>query len=236
MSVQSISPTDGLIARGVAYGLLARLLGPDPSALADPATLDQLREALTVAGETATLARVETVPPFDPERVADLAGRWVTWFEQGRIAPYECSNTPPSAGGHTAVLADVAGFFGAFGFAVHLDRPDHLVAELEFAALVALAEAQARRDGDDEHAEVCAAAARTFLRDHLGRWLDAFAARVGGEETLAPWAPFAAAAADLVAADAAHRNVVPVRVMPVLPSDASLLPDEADLPECGADA
>jgi hypothetical protein len=38
-----------------------------------------------------------------------------------------------------------------------------------------------------------------------------------------------------VADDAAHRNVVPVLCYPVLPGDASLLPDEEPLPVCGGE-
>lgn len=224
---------DVLVARGVAYALLARLLGPDPSPLTDAEHLDALREALAQSGDVRAAARLAGVQPREADEVPDLARRWIRWFEQGRIAPYECSNTPPSAGGHTPRLADIAGFYRAFGMAVSRERPDHVVAELEFASVVSLAEAQASETGDAEAAEVCAEAARSFLRDHLGSWLDSWAARIGETEALASWAPYAAAAADLVAADAASRNVVPVRAAAVFTDTLEPFDDEAPLPACG---
>lgn len=226
---------DVLAGRAVAYALLARLLGPDPAALADPLLLDRLRTALQQSGDERALGRMAGMDVCADDPV-DLRRRWIRWFDQGRVAPYECSNTPASAGGITPRLADIAGFYRAFGLGVSGDRPDHVVAELEFASVVSLAEASARSDSDGEAAEVCASAARSFLRDHLGRWLQAWAVRVAATDALAPWAPWAAVAADVVAADTADRNVVPVRAYAVLPSDASLLPDDDALPVCGGDA
>lgn len=225
-----------LVARGVAYALLAQLLGPDPAPLTDADHLDALREALERGGDERAVARLSGVTPRDPTEVADLTRAWIRWFDHGRIAPYECSNTPPSAGGHTPRLADVAGFYRAFGMAVSHELPDHVVAELEFASVVSLSEAQARENGDVEAAKVCADAARAFLRDHLGTWLDSWAARIGETEVLRPWAPFAAAAADLVAADAASRNVVPVRSTAAFTDMVEPFGDEAPLPSCGGDS
>jgi TorA maturation chaperone TorD len=224
--------TDALAARGIAYALLARCLSIDTAALTDETVLADLRAALREAGHQHALQWLPATPAADAD---DLRRRWVRWFDQGRVAPYECSNTPPSPGGHTPRLADIAGFYRAFGMQVHGDRPDHVVAELEFASWASLSEAAAWVDGDEEAAERCAAATRSFLRDHLGRWLDAFAARVGGIDALAPWLPYASAAARVVADDAIARNVVPLHSFAVLPDDASLLPDEDPIPTCGGD-
>ena len=73
----------------------------------------------------------------------------------------------------TFELADVAGFYRAFGVQVSRgsERPDHITAELEFMPLLAVKEAIAiQEEGDGEHAEVCREAAGAFLQDHLGRW------------------------------------------------------------------
>jgi DMSO reductase family type II enzyme chaperone len=73
----------------------------------------------------------------------------------------------------TFEMADVAGFYRAFGVAVGESgqRPDHIAVELEFMNLLAVKEAIALQlEGDGEHAEICRDAARAFLRDHLGRW------------------------------------------------------------------
>ena len=96
-------------------------------------------------------------------------------------------------------LADIAGFYRAFGFnvggSVH-ERPDHLAVEIEFMHVLALKEAYAIHSGIAEHAEVCADAQRKFLQDHLGRWVEPFAqslARSAGEGVYVSLARFAAA-------------------------------------------
>ncbi len=71
-------------------------------------------------------------------------------------------------------LADLAGFYRAFGFGLGgpvRERPDHVAVELEFMYALSLKEAYAASQGLMEAAEICADAERKFLRDHLGRWL-----------------------------------------------------------------
>jgi DMSO reductase family type II enzyme chaperone len=73
----------------------------------------------------------------------------------------------------TFEMADVAGFYKAFGVEVGSSgpRPDHITAELEFMNLLAVKEGIAlQEEGGREHAEICRNASRAFLRDHLGRW------------------------------------------------------------------
>ena len=102
-------------------------------------------------------------PPNEASHVADSPSRELT---------------------RTYDLADVAGFYRAFGVEVvpGSERPDHITAELEFMHLLAVKEMLAQGEDDGaEHAAICRDAARAFLRDHLGRWTDRFAARL--EET-----------------------------------------------------
>ena len=146
------------------------------------------------------------------------------WFDLGRVAPYEGSNVVSTAAGVTPRLADVAGFYRAFKAAVVSDRPDHVVAEFEFLALTLFAEAEAAERGDTDRADIAADATRIFLRDHIAGWIDTWAARVGAIDELAPWFPYAAAAADLVRAEAADRNVIPLRIpRPLCPLMPALL-------------
>jgi TorA maturation chaperone TorD len=74
-------------------------------------------------------------------------------------------------------MADVAGFYRAFGSAAHgvaAERPDHAGAELEFLAYVALRRVESLTAGRTEDAERCAEIEAAFLRDHAGRWLPVF--------------------------------------------------------------
>jgi len=84
----------------------------------------------------------------------------------------------------TFEMADVAGFYKAFGVKVDPSgvRVDHIAAELEFMNLLAVKEWIAlQQEGEGEHAHVCRDASRSFLRDHLGRWVRPFADKLGDE-------------------------------------------------------
>jgi TorA maturation chaperone TorD len=129
-----------------------------------------------------------------------LAELYVTLFErQVACPPCEGAYGPPQLGGKAMQLADIAGFYAAFGMTAtgrQLDADDHIGAELEFMAALALKEAWSLAHGDSDNAEVAHDAQRAFLDDHLARWGDAFAA------TLLETAPpgFYAAAARLLVA------------------------------------
>jgi nitrate reductase assembly molybdenum cofactor insertion protein NarJ len=219
-------------ARAAAFALLARSLGPDPSCLYDRDHLAAMRRAVDeakAAVASAQLARFEAMPLPDLDA---LRGRWVRWFETGRVAPYEGSNVVSSAGGVTPRLADVSGYYRAFGMRVVADRPDHVVAELEFLAFALAVEADAVERGDHDHVEVIRAAIRSFVRDHAGIWMDAWAARVAAIDDLAAWAPLAAAAASLVRVEASGRNVIPARTAAVLTADAGPADDTSHSLDC----
>lgn len=74
-------------------------------------------------------------------------------------------------------LADIAAFYRAFGLEVSdqvKERLDHISIELEFMAFLAYKEAHALAADGKEHAEICREAQKTFLNDHLGRWVPLF--------------------------------------------------------------
>ncbi len=233
MSTAVTYPTSRLRQRAAAFGLLANMLGADVRALLDDDLVAGLRRILDDAGDTGALQRLDGLESVRPRDPSDLAGTWVRWFDLGRVAAYEGSNVPATAGGVTPRLADIAGFYSAFGMAVSKDRPDHIVAELEFMTVLLLAEAEAREAGDRERAEIAADAARVFLRDHLGTWVTAWAARVGDVDELRPWFPVAAATAELVRAECRDRRVIPLRLSPVLPADGGLADPDEPAPRCG---
>jgi TorA maturation chaperone TorD len=78
-------------------------------------------------------------------------------------------------------LADISGFYQAFGFKVGgvlRERPDHILVELEFMYLLCLKEALAHAEGHQVRVEICNDAQRRFLTDHLGRWVSIFSQAV----------------------------------------------------------
>lgn len=95
----------------------------------------------------------------------------------------------------TQTLADVAGFYRAFGLALaegmH-DRPDHIALELEFMEFLCLKQALAETTGHaPERVAVCARAQRAFLGDHLGFWAFSFARRLRQRPEPGPFAAWA---------------------------------------------
>jgi TorA maturation chaperone TorD len=74
----------------------------------------------------------------------------------------------------TEKLADVAGFYGAFGFEVRSDigeRPDFIGAELDFINLLLLKQAYAVQNNWAEQANISADAVRSFLETHFINWV-----------------------------------------------------------------
>ena len=78
-------------------------------------------------------------------------------------------------------LADVSGYYSAFGLtgsAIHAERPDHIVKELEFMAFLIGLERRAAADEASvrrQRVGVCRDAQASFLREHLAWWAPAFA-------------------------------------------------------------
>ncbi len=58
------------------------------------------------------------------------------------------------------------------------ELPDHIAAELEFLYLLIFRENEARREGNVDALKARAALRKRFLEEHLGRWIEPFAAAV----------------------------------------------------------
>ena len=100
---------------------------------------------------------------------------------QSAAPPYELEYGEEHSHRQPQELGDITAFYQAFGlrasFASH-ERVDHIVTECEFMQYVLYKQACALDEGSQERAEVCEAAARQFLADHLGCWGPAFCLRL----------------------------------------------------------
>ena len=114
--------------------------------------------------------------------------------------------------GRTSELADIGGFYSAFGLALsetQPDLPDHVAAELEFNSLLLVKTAYADLRGMDEEREISENAGRLFLETHLGRWAGAFAARLVEEGGAQPYRAHARFVEELVSDECRRSSVTP---------------------------
>lgn len=96
--------------------------------------------------------------------------------------PYEAEYGQAHIFQKTHTLADIAGFYRAFGLDLAADsheRVDHVSVELEFMHFLCLKEAYAlAKQHPEEQLALCREAQGKFLREHVCRWAFGFARRL----------------------------------------------------------
>lgn len=168
---------------------------------------EELPLAAAAAGR---VAGAPAWPTLQPLPLKDLQAAFRHGFGAAGSLCYETEYGLPHEFRQAQELADIRGFYLAFGFdmggAVR-ERPDHLAVELEFLHVLALKEAHARLHGVAEQVEVCVAAQAKFLGDHLGTWVDLFVQSLALNTEDAPYLPLAHFTAAFVQAEAARLGV-----------------------------
>ena len=103
---------------------------------------------------------------------------------RGRVCPYECEygRNPLLQQAHQ--LADLAGFYAAFGLRPagdHGERVDHVACEIEFLEFLSVKEVVALQLEERDGWQITSDAGRQFLREHLARFGRAFARNLQAE-------------------------------------------------------
>lgn len=180
-------------ARSRAYLFFARALLPQ----GEGSWLPELAEVAEVLSPWLSAAGVEAPPgSLEAIRRSFLAGEERgTLREEGvrlfgnapkaHFSPYETEFSNTHVFQRAQQMADIAGFYRAFGLepSSEGERVDHIAAELEFMHFLACKEAHTAED--PARLELCRDAQRKFLTEHLGRWTGIFAqlvARTTAEE------------------------------------------------------
>lgn len=142
--------------------------------------------------------------------------------------PYETEYAHMHLFQQSDFLADLAGFYRAFGVEVRegTERLDHIAIQLEFLHLASFKEARALERGDAEAAAVCRGAQAAFIEDHLGRWAGVFAKRLERKDPQGPYADAARMLGDFIAAELQAHAAAPAPVTDV--TRGELLPMAAD--------
>lgn len=125
-------------------------------------------------------------------------------------------------------LADLGGFYHAFGFEVggaKRERGDHIAVELEFMYVLALKELLAYTNQQPEKVEICTSAEALFLQDHLGRWFALFGQGLRVNAPHSPYLALADFAQQFVAADMQRLGV---EVTPVVIDQVQHTPYDND--------
>jgi len=135
--------------------------------------------------------------------------------------PYETEHGQAHIFQKTQTLADISGFYRAFGLELSpdfKDRPDHVAAELEFMEFLCVKEAHGLIEGHDENKiTLCRQAQREFLEEHLGRWVFGFARRLREKFPGKPYGLLAELLGDFLTAELRSVGLKP---------DNELLPNE----------
>ncbi len=225
--------TETAIRRAQVYRFLAdAFLYPQENWLEDWPSLQPILADLGMDTRLTPLQKSFNLSDLQAEhrRVFGLSGSLCYETEYGLPHEYRQSQE----------LADISGFYRAFGFNVGgavRERPDHLAAELEFMYLLALKEAWALEQGQAEWLETTLQAQRCFLEDHLGRWLPLFVAslkRLIGEDQEQPFSPYlwlAQLAADFIQSEA-ERIGARVNPLPLSGIAPTPLPAEISCGDC----
>jgi TorA maturation chaperone TorD len=235
-----------LLARECLYRFLAAALG-DPLGAAHGLLREPHNQRL--AGAAADLLRTEAEADAVPLGLGELpparldlgpllanlpASAEEACAEHDRVfglvpsrecPPYETEYHPSEAFFRAQQLADVAGFYRAFGLETARtapERPDHLAVELEFMAFLLLKERLARAPAGHnpaaaEQAGVCAEAGRNFFRDHLAWWVPSFATGLRRKAERGFYAAVSEALAALLPAERARLGV-PAPRLPLRPA------------------
>lgn len=177
------------LARSRVFGLLARALRyPDEelfASLRDSGWAVAVAEAAQKSGmpdQDVFMVELQRLQETLPAELGDLQGLHTALFSSGNVCPHQESDYVAShAFQITDIMADVAGFYSAFGVRISRSQrelPDFLGTELEFLHFVGWKEANALREGNRNAAVICREAQEKFLTEHLGAWVTRFRERI----------------------------------------------------------
>jgi len=199
MNTPSINPEESELeiafCRATLYSALALGFRPPTeetiARLATPQNAASLGEAAAILDSDGRLGLISLVQAVAREGAAGatvLMASYRALFGhavRGPVPPYETEYGNEALFQQPQEMSDLMGFYRAFGLTVKVDeheRCDHMSCECEFLSFLALKEAYALEHSDPAMVEDSRKATRLFLRDHLGRFLPAFAGKLQRED------------------------------------------------------
>jgi len=121
-------------------------------------------------------------------RIEEIKSEYLSIFDVGRkISPYETEYMTEKLSRKPFELADIAGFYTAFGLSVNEEMRnkealDHISIELEFMAVLEWKEQYALENGQEENVKIVKDAKLKFFQEHLATWGFFFCREIYGLE------------------------------------------------------
>lgn len=163
---------------------LDRLLTPESKACLSSAAAE-----LYPTQQRKLLSAIRNLPPaagVESSALASLHRRLFGHTAHGLVPPYETEYGNEAVFQQPQELGDLMGFYRAFGLGLKdagKERPDHVSCEFEFLMFLALKEAYALENNERELLAETRKAEKLFVRDHLARFLPAFANKLSREDS-----------------------------------------------------
>lgn len=191
MSNKENEKIENLLATSQVYQFLSMcLFEPEKNVMELLRNNDYMSEVESCLGETGNVELSEAFRNIRKElqdsNVDKLVKGYRDTFGNATVAmdcpPYEMYFSGSQIYQQTQDLADISGFYKAFGVEVSKDdttnRWDHIAVELEFLHFLTYKLAFAIENHGDKEQESCLAAKKKFLNAHIGRWIKAFSSSV----------------------------------------------------------
>jgi len=148
------------------------------SRLEDRAIVDDVFEAAQDLDLAANRLRIFSSPPESAAELRESHGRILGHTVRSDCPPYELEYRGAEIFQQSQTLADISGFYRAFGFDVlgaMSERADHVAAQWEFLSVLAMMEYLAKTP---DEIQCCVNAQREFLKEHASSWMPAFFERI----------------------------------------------------------
>lgn len=205
---------DLALARSAAYRLASQLLAYPTPETSEELVVEDLPFAEAVTGPLPARVRrairgVRSALEGVDARGLEAEHRRIFSHVHSTDCPlYETDFVARDVWRQSQQLADLAGFYGAFGVRVVGERPDGAAVELEFLHVLAFKTAWALTRGEEDHVDVCDRAERAFLDEHVLRWLPSSAERIGAVANGGLYGAAARLIGEVLGAEAARRGLV----------------------------
>ncbi len=172
------------VQRANVYGFLARVFSYPRRETFEILSRGNILEAFNGLEEklvTQAYQIIELLRTMGYEKVCEEYVQTFGHVISTECPPYETSYGEAHIFQQTQGMADIAGFYKAWGIDIASDthdRLDHVSAECEFMGFLLLKLDYFLSKGEKEAEDICLDSSKKFLKEHLGKWTPIFSALV----------------------------------------------------------